>query len=337
MGAFWKYLWTKLREERGDAGDLGELNEDDAMFNDEEREILGLNDDDDSEFDLEDDTRGDDDPPVDDDEDAPPKDDEEPEDSTQKRINELTARSKTAEEKLELLRTDPAKYREQYPDEFKEKPEPQPQATTSFKQAENLVFQEGPYKGKTLGEVNKTDPVYAMDAYLDYRDQKKAVIKAQQEADEKFRQETQQELDDFGDSLASRLFEKESVNELDDKQQEEVSNIVANILEWLDETGRIGYKMEDAYYILNRENFENDAKGKAISALIKQATKGQETPHVEPKKGSHGTKTGYGAVEAMTRAEMAAYIEKLPEKKYAEFIKNAPESLKQKHPDIDWE
>lgn len=353
MGAlrrFWTSIIHTLREERGDV----ELGDDELSA--EELKILGEDEKDEFAKDKDDKTGGDDEDKTggdDEDDDAGGGGDDEDdkggddEDKTpvQKRIDELVGKAGESDRKLDLFKTlGPEGYYKVYPGEkpegYEEKGGDQESKhqgkPLSFGAAANMVVKGGAYDGKTLAEVKEENPDDALDLYLEWRDDQKDEAKESEIKTEALNKEVGQELSDFENSLSKDLFGKDDVAGLDEKQADEVKSIVGSILDWMDETNRFNYKLEDAYYILNKENILNDAKGKAVSDLINKLRSGSGSV-VGAKKGSSGAKTGYEALENMNADELAVKIENMSDGEYDSFRNNAPASLKSKFPGIDWD
>lgn len=199
-----------------------------------------------------------------------------------------------------------------------------------------MVIQGGKYDGQTLGELYKEDPVAAQDIYLNYRDEQKDAISQKKDKAEKIKQETDAELDSFSSGIAKDLFEKEDVSSLTPDEGKKVDEVVNSVLDWMDQTGRFHYKLEDAFMIMNKDDLIAGAKSDGAKALIKNLKEGS-TPSIKANKGTGGKKIGYEAYGEMTQEEMASKIDAMGDVEYESFRKNAPKSLKDKYPGVDWD
>lgn len=354
----WTHLIFKLREERGDVGDftkeelsiLGEDEEeeyvpsDDSDATDDQVETTGYGEEevlegDKDEEEEEGEPEGEDEPSE---EEESGEEEEIP--KVQRRINELVGKAGEAERKLELYKTlGPEGYYKMYPAEKPEEFKGAEPAVSrhqgkvlSFTEAANMKVIGGAYDGQTLAEVKAENPEDALDLYLDWRDQQKEIINQTRVKDESLKQEVDKELTDFGNNLAKDLFGKKARDELDNTQTKKVESIISGILDWMQETDRFNYKLEDAYFILNKDDLINGAKGQAVSAMISKL-KENSGPVVEAKKGSSQAKTGYEAAENMSSDELAEKISTMADSEFERFRKNAPQSLKVKFPSMAWD
>lgn len=250
--------------------------------------------------------------------------------SSQKRIDELTARSKTAEEKLDLLRRDPEKYYQQYPDD---RPQQVPARPAGKPDPMNMFVTgvEG-YEGRTLEELGRDEPFLAMQILQRYNDEQRQ-IEEQASRDKMHAEEAaRKELGEFYDSIVAEMFPGEEIGEA---QSEKVNAEINKTLEWMEKTGRGGYRVQEAYFIMTRDERERKAKVAGAQGVVKQLTKGAP-PSVNTNKSS-GVPSGYSGFIDKSPDEISTWLDNASEKEFAEFLAKAPKELRDKLPGMPWQ
>jgi hypothetical protein len=158
------------------------------------------------------------------------------------------------------------------------------------------------------------------------------VTSVQRQAED-LRRESEQEVSAFSDQLSTELFGKKS-GELSKDEEARVVTTIQQTLDWMSKTRRGAGIIADAYFLMNREGLLKSAHEKggkaALASLQKPAIASVDT-------GSGKTVTGTEALESMSGDQMAAEMEKWPEAKYMKFLKEAPASIRAKHPSLPWE
>jgi hypothetical protein len=264
----------------------------------------------------------------------------------QARFDEVYGQSKENERKLDLIkRLGPDEYYKLYPDEKPDAQgsrgdekttitEPAQDRVLSFQEVQGMVIDGGAYDGRTLGDLYKDNPIAAQDIYLNYRDEQRAAIDKKNASAEAIRQAAEEETNAFTTSIAKQMFEKD-IDALSAEESKKVEKIVLDVMDWINQPGHYGYKLEHAFLIMHKDDLLAGAKSDGAKALVKQL-KGGSTPSVKANKGSGGKKTGYEAYEEMDRNQLAARIEGMTDAEFEKFSANAPQSLKDKLEDIPW-
>lgn len=267
-------------------------------------------------------------------------------DPVQKRIDKLTWEKNETERKLTLFKQLGAdEYYKLYPDETPEgyqakqpdkSAEQKPNATDVLR----LTVQGGDYDGYTLGDLLGSADANerAVGAVLldDYHRRENAVKAEQETAQRRYQEFTQREINAFEYNLAKETFGKDKDFTAEEVQQ--IRSITPQVINWMRQkdpvTGRsrVGYTFQDAYFIMNKDNLikkaKTDAASKAVDAMTKPGVKsiGSGDGEVKP--------TGYEAMMNMTEAQFEKAIDKMPEKEFAKFLKEAPKALRDKYPAI---
>jgi hypothetical protein len=254
----------------------------------------------------------------------------------QSRFDEVYGKSKTYQEKLDLLKQDPEEYYRRYPDE-KPQPTAAPPAEPEAENYGDLKVKGGQYDGWTLNEVYAESPADANALLYDYKEAKKAerqqaaAAEAQRTAKEtELRQKADAEITSFNDARSAELFGK-PIAQLNQPEIDKLNGLLDSITRWMLETGRGGGILEDAYALYQLEQLK--AQKGASEKFVKKAS------DVVPSVGNGGEgapATGYEAYMSMSQDALAAKIGGMSEREYAQFVKNAPPELKKKYPGFEW-
>ena len=246
------------------------------------------------------------------------------------------------QEKLALLRTDPDKYYEQYPDE---KPaasgdpaEGGSDLAASGDPAEGgsnpgaMVYQHNGHKydGMTLNQIHTVDPFFAQQVYNDHLDSER-----QAEANKQSQvNEAATEIKGFATDIKNELF-GENVADLTESQAEQISSVVDSCLKFIKESGRTS-NLKDAYYLMNRDRDLANAAGKAAEGIAASLDKGSSQARVRTAQDG-GDAAGWGAYEVMDSGQLESAVDNMTDEEVARFLKDAPPSLKNKHPTVPWD
>ena len=257
---------------------------------------------------------------------------EEAKTKTQQRIDELTARSKTAEEKLDLFKRDQDAYFQQYPDE-KPHEERFAQGSDDYTLASGMVVTGGPHDGKTLQEVMDVDPISGNILMNEHFHAQRVSMREEEKEKAKEAEKSQREVDDFMLARAKELYPGKD-KDFTQSEMDTLNKSVSETLDWMQKTGRGFANLEDAHYLMNRDKDIVKAKSDGAKAIADQAIRG--SVQTISSSASSGTETGYEADMAMSAQELSDKVEKMGEKAYTEWVKDAPKELKAKHPDLPW-
>lgn len=262
----------------------------------------------------------------------------------QHRVDQLTARAKTAEEKLNLLRSNPESYYKQYPDE---RPAKQAAPVTSLAGKDeistirSMVIEGGNYDRQLFGEVFKKDPraAYAIDPYYARKlDDYQRDLTVREESDRKtIQSRALSEANVFAEARAKEISGGKDKESLTDAEKAEINSKVLEIghkvIAWQKANGKLNYSLSDAYVLMNHG--KDIAKAKADGAKTIVDNLGNSVASVSTSRGA-GKVTGYEADISMTAGQLSEKLDKMDDGAYQKWIKNAPAELKKKHPNIPW-
>ena len=229
----------------------------------------------------------------------------------------------------------PEKYYEAYPDEKPEdfKPAEKPKETVGqTPNLGNMIIQGGPHDGKTLNDLWVEDPSYAaflQNQYLN-ADQKKKDDEAKSETDRL--RESENEVNAFTTQLSKEMFGREP-DKLTPQEDRKVTDTIQTTLNWMAKTKRGGGIIADAHFLMNKEGILADARTKG----------GKEALQSLQKPGVPSVNTGGGSIvapftayEEMSPDQLSESVNKMSEAGYVKFLKEAPTSLRAKHPGLPW-
>lgn len=253
------------------------------------------------------------------------------------RFSKVYGEKKELERKLELFRKDPEEYFKQYPDE---KPEEEQQEEKTeiltFGEAGSLVVHGGEYDGLTLREVFEKDPFAAQDIYMQYKEQLITKQRDEKEIQEKLKAESNKEINGFAHERARELFDKPEdfdIADLSEKEAKQINQELQETIDWMTRTGRGGGKIKDAYILKNLDKILENATKKGTSGLLNHLKK-PSSQSISSKKTSTGA--GMDSYIDMDASQLIDIIEDMDDQEYLNFRKNAPKSLRDKLPGLDW-
>jgi len=247
------------------------------------------------------------------------------------RFNKVYGAKKELERKFELFRTDPEAYYEQYPDERPAPKDPEPEPAPipqSIRDVAEMVVSGGPYDGMTFAEVYREDPFEAQALYEGYRND----LMQEQQAKQQEEQAFQDEADRFKNSLAKQMFGEA---ELKPEQAKEVESVQQATAKWMLDNDRLFLSMDEAYFLMNREAILRGEQVKGINALA--AALGDDVLSVAGGKGDGGEVQGFGGLAGMNRSQIAAKVADMDASEYRRFLKEAPQAVRRKCPDLPWD
>lgn len=316
--SYWKDLLDIISNERGAVGDEEEKPDGDEITA-EEQALL----------DADDTKDGEDDPSKKDDEKDPDKKDDEAGDD------------KGDKDKDEVLtpEQEQAAFYEKYPDlKLKEEKEDDDKGgddkiLTDGQDPGAMSVKGGEFDGKTLNEVYAINPGKAMKLYNDYvKDEDAAEAKETAGKQERI-DAADKDIKEFTIAQKNELFGDK--DELSDEEATQLAKVVEDTLVFIETTGRAS-SMSDAHFLMNRKAHLASAASGAAQSVANSLDQGASQVHVSTAKGG-GDETGFEAYEAMSEEKLESVIDDWDDEKVSDFYKNAPKSLRNKHPNIPWD
>lgn len=255
------------------------------------------------------------------------------------RFSKVYGEKKELERKLELFRKDPEEYFRQYPDEKPtgEQPEtlevPKETYIPTFGEAGSLVVQGGEHDGLTLRQVYEKDPFAAQDIYMQYKEDLLAKQREEQETSVRLKEESDKEVNSFASERAKELFEKD-LDKLSEKEVTQINKEIQETIDWMAKTGRGAGNLKDAYLLKNWDKIIEDATKKGASGLINHLKKPSSSSISSKRTSSSTSMDNY---LNMDTNQLAAMIDDMSDQQFLHFKKNAPPTLREKLPQVDWD
>lgn len=256
------------------------------------------------------------------------------------RFKEKLDRAKEADEyetKLDLLKTDPDEYYNQYPDE-KAKEEAAPEVTTTAPDdIWNMLVKGGEFDGQTLGAVYDQGGAaarYALGLYNQELDSVRSETETARSREAKIKTDTDKEIDTFAGSLAKDMYQKEPEDKLSKEETETIDGVINETLDWMEKTNRGFGNIVDAYFLKNKDRILAGEQIKGVSNLIKSTQ--TDVSSISNKKDIGTELTGYEGDMGKSAEELAAKIENMTDAEATKYLADAPQKLRDKHPKASW-
>jgi len=252
-------------------------------------------------------------------------------------------------DKLDLFKKlGPEGYYKAYPDEKPEDYQPQAETRTAQPAAEvadigtlkvmypeNVPADQRLYEGMTLREVHAVDPVFAINLQNSYHDQQRQEREKVNRQTEETRQSAARELETFANELSRETFKKEA-SALSKEEEAKITDVVGQVVKWMNETNRGGGNISDAYFLMNKEGLLKKVADTASRAALKSITERKGPASIDTSQGGAGKETGFEALEKMTPEQLEKHLDGLNDAAMSKFLKEAPKSIRDKLPSAPW-
>jgi hypothetical protein len=251
---------------------------------------------------------------------------------------EVDTAKKTAEEanrRLNLFKELGAeKYYDLYPDEkpanYAPPVKPEAAAEAPVEDFNTMIVNGGKYNGWQLGDVAKEDPIAASLMLNNYLEQNRSVKEQESKRQADFQQNFEQERNQFCFNRAKELFNKS--DNFTDAEKAQVVKVYEDLSKWMIANKKSHYNMEDAYALMNKDKIIESKVAEASKAAIEKLTKpGAKSIGTVS---TDGKPTGFESYLAMTEGQLEDAIDKMTDKEFKAFLKDAPKELRDKHPGI---
>jgi len=259
-----------------------------------------------------------------------------------KRFREVYREAKEGErtkEKLDLFkRLGSEGYYQVYPDEKPEGHAPARETAPPDTDIGSLIVQQpdGTYDGMTLREVYDIDPIFANRLQTDYLWNQKQDAERQRGEAERLQREAATEIETFGNSIAKEMFGKEAA-QLSKEEEPKIAETIQRVLDWMNKTHRGGGVIADGYFLMNKEGLLKKAAENAGKSTLRSLQDRKGPASIDTGHGGELKETGFEAYEKMTEDQLTDKIDAMPDKEMAKFFREAPKSLRAKHPKLPWD
>jgi hypothetical protein len=273
---------------------------------------------------------------------------EDKEPPVQKRIDRLTWEKNEAQRKLDLLRTNPEEYYQQYPDERpQESTQGQPQAqggqqqageVPAFSQCLGMQIQGGQFEGYTLGDLwnseDKTLQAAAFDLYNNFANERRREVEEQRASERQAKQEIEQAYDSFVAERAKEMFSKDT-GALSREEQQKVAQVVQDTLDFAEREGVIN--LSNAWKLMNLDKTVREAEERGVKGLVEHTSKRGPRSASSSNVGSGASKGDpYAQYLEMGEDALLDKIETMGDAEIDRFLKNATPEFRQKYPALPY-
>lgn len=258
----------------------------------------------------------------------------------QRRIDDLTRTSREAQEKLELLETDPERYYQQYPDARRAPAAPSrpatPQRNLSAEPDQpqdewDQVIDGGDYDGWTFKDAFARDPDYAFRTWpriaTRYEWHQLDETRRQEAKRQEQLEESEREASSFADVLSKEIHGKD-FGALTRDEAKTVEDERWRVIEWIEANSF--YAKNDmlgkARALMSMDGTIAKAKAAGANSLIEKARSGQVA--TISAKTESAPVNGWEWWEKATPQEIGSAMDKMSDKKFNEFLSKAPDSVK---------
>jgi len=193
----------------------------------------------------------------------------------------------------------------------------------------------GLYDGMTLNDVLDTNRDHGLKIYSKYVVTASEAISRQRDAQTKTQTEQENAVKSFGANRAKELFGLEDTSKMTPEQTTQITKIGQEVINWQVLNDKLHMDWEDAYRLMNHDKLIKAAEERGASKTFKELQKAGP--------GSINTGSGGGAkpsewdeIARMDDQALGKHIDSLDDAKMQKFLKEAPASIRAKHPGICW-
>lgn len=193
------------------------------------------------------------------------------------------------------------------------------------------------FHGMTLGQIYALGtPEAKQEAarlYRSWEAPQREAVEARKRAEAKTAEQNAQEASEFAAIVASEKFGKQDVNTLTADEVRQICEFIKETYLWGVKNGKQNYSVADMWSLRNRTEaaVSREKQEKALKSL--------EQKHVVGSIGSGGGSAdpgGFEAYAAMSEDQLTAAIDRMKDRDAMKFFKDAPPSLRKKHPGLPW-
>jgi len=198
----------------------------------------------------------------------------------------------------------------------------------------DLPVNGGQYNGLTLRDVMQADPEEGTRMLNEWKDAQHTAIRQQEEKVSTVQRQQEADASNFLVARAAELFGEEAAKNPTAEQSRKVLLLGQEVLAWQTATNRLNLSWEDAFTIMKHNDLIKSVKlettMKTLQGLQKSGPASIDTG------GGGGQPSGWVAVESMTEKQLEKHIEGLKDSDLTKFLKEAPKSVRDKHPMMPW-
>jgi hypothetical protein len=260
----------------------------------------------------------------------------------QKRIDKLTAQREEERRRVELALKNPTAFRQLYAQEYgiedAQQPGPQPgpdleqlRQIDVYAQAWNANDPADQHNGKTLRQIAAEDPAYfsahVLPAVTVFERNLQEQVRMAERAQEQQAAQTQSQQARAADEFITNL--RRTFND----DEKKITAAIEKVKEKRAQAGYENLPYEELFLLTHHQALVKTAQQKGADELVRRATRNQ-VPSVSS--GQAGAKTGYEQDMAGDASSLMKKYDRMTMEERMEWLKNAPQSLRDQYPDFAW-
>jgi hypothetical protein len=263
-----------------------------------------------------------------------------------RRFRQIYQKSKeadTTKEKLGLFKKLGAdEFYKLYPEETPEgytPPEPARPAPARAPVGANNVLDSlvtgGTYDGMTLRSVMEVDLDAGTQMLNAWKDEQ---IKIQIEEDRRVNESHQsvsKETNEFGLARAKELFGVSDLSKITPEQNRQLYIMGREVLDWQEKNNRLNLTFEEAYKLMKHDDLVKKAREEGAKGAFKGLQKSGPFS-IDTSGGGNMEPSGWEDIAAMDDKRFGEHVDTLGDIAFKKLLKEAPASVRIKHPGIDW-
>jgi hypothetical protein len=198
----------------------------------------------------------------------------------------------------------------------------------------DLPVNGGTYNGYTLRDVMQVDPEEGTRMLNEWKDAQHQAIRQQEGKVTEAQRKQEADAANFLTARAKEVFGEEAAKNPTSEQSRKMLLLGQEVLAWQTATNRLNLSWEDAFTIMKHNDLIKSVKlettMKTLQGLQKQGPASIDTA------GGGASPSGWVAVESMTEKQLDKHLAGLEDKDLTKFLKEAPKSVRDKHPMMPW-
>ena len=197
----------------------------------------------------------------------------------------------------------------------------------------NLAVTGGQYDGYTLRDVMQDDPDEGTRMLNEWKDNQYEIIRQQDEKASKEKIAMETEALNFYQARVKDLGVEDSKN-LTAEQHGKIMALGQEIIAFKAKNNLLNLTFDQAYKLMRHDDLVKDAVQKGMTNAVKGLQK--SGPASINTSSSTAAPSEWGAMSEMTEAQLEKHIDGLNDSSMVKFLREAPASIRAKHPGMPW-
>jgi hypothetical protein len=170
----------------------------------------------------------------------------------------------------------------------------------------------------------------------EWKDSQYAEVRKQEETVTRTKREQAEDAENFLAARIDEIFGAEAAKNPTREQLTKATLIGQEVIEWQKKTNRINLKWDDAFKLMRHDDLIKKAREEGASGTFKELQKAGPVS-INTGAGGDVKPSGWESVASMTDKALEKHIDGLSDADTKKFFKEAPASIRAKHPGMPWE